>query len=90
MANTSLPPFDPAVPWETRCPGSEDGAHCDHWYDDEAPCCRCNDDGERGHGDHHPSLDCASCAERIRDGRTTYSRVYELAERRYQQTGASF
>ena len=28
---------------ETPCPKSEDG-HCDHWYDDEGPCCHCGDD----------------------------------------------
>ncbi len=36
---------------ETSCPKSEDG-HCDCWYDDEGPCCRCGYDGKssaRGH-----------------------------------------
>ncbi len=28
---------------ETPCPKSDDG-HCDHWYDDEGPCCHCGGD----------------------------------------------
>jgi hypothetical protein len=77
---------------DTPCPRApaDDPGHCEHWYDDEAPCCRCGDDGNKVHGDHHPSLDCAVCAERINDGRTTYAQIYELAERRYQRIGRSF
>lgn len=70
---------------ETGCRGSEDGGHCEHWYDDEAPCCACGDDGGLVHGDHWPSLDCAACAARLRDGRTTWTAIYELAERRYKR-----
>lgn len=76
--------------WETPCPRSEDGAHCDHWYDDAAPCCACGDDGERGHGDHHPSLDCVACSDRLRDGLTTYAQIYRLAEVRYRRLGSSW
>lgn len=77
---------------ETPCPRApqDDPAHCEHWYDDAAPCCRCGDDGDKVHGDHHPSLDCAVCYERIREGHVTLARTYELAEVRYQRTGWSF
>lgn len=75
---------------ETGCRGREDGTHCEHWYDDEAPCCGCGDDGGLEHGDHWPSLDCAVCAARIRDERATMAKLYELAERRYQRFGQSF
>lgn len=71
--------------WETPCPKAEDGIHCEHWYDDAAPCCRCGDDGEHVHGDHHPSLDCQVCYERLREGSTTMAQIYELAERRFQR-----
>lgn len=32
--------------WETRCPKSSDGKHCEHWYDGTRPCCYCDDDSE--------------------------------------------
>lgn len=82
-------PTDETV-WETGCRGREDGIHCPHWYDDEAPCCGCGDDGENAHGDHYPSLDCVVCHERIADERTTLANIYELAERRYKRFGQSF
>lgn len=75
---------------ETPCPKGEDGQHCEHWYDDAAPCCSCGDDGSKVHGDHRPSLDCKVCAERIDDGRITLARTYELAAVRYERTGRSF
>lgn len=79
---------DAAPDWDTPCPmNAEDRLHCSHWYDDAAPCCYCNDDGGMLHGDHHPSLDCRTCSDRIANGRTTYAEVYVLAERRYQRTG---
>lgn len=28
--------------WETKCPKSDDGFHCEHWYDGEA-CHACGD-----------------------------------------------
>jgi len=31
---------------ETPCPHSEDGIHCNHWYDGEAPCCFCADSAD--------------------------------------------
>lgn len=24
-----------------ECPGREDGIHCEHWWDGDAPCCTC-------------------------------------------------
>lgn len=36
---------------DEECPESKEGTvHCDHWYDDEAPCCWCLDD--TGAGEH--------------------------------------
>lgn len=29
--------------WETPCPKTEDGKHCQHWYDGTR-CCACGDD----------------------------------------------
>lgn len=73
---------------ETPCPKSPDG-HCDHWYDDSAPCCRCGDDGDHVHGDHHPSIDCRTCADRIADGRTTLGQIYALEAGRYSGSTTS-
>jgi hypothetical protein len=77
---------------ETPCPKAplDDPGHCEHWYDDAAPCCRCCDDGGKVHGDHHPTLDCTVCAERINDGRVTFARSDELSLVRYERTGRSF
>ncbi len=30
--------------WETPCPNRTDCKHCEHWYDNEGPCCACGDD----------------------------------------------
>lgn len=26
------------------CERREDGIHCEHWWDDEGPCCTCGND----------------------------------------------
>ncbi len=31
---------------ETECPKAADGAHCDHWFDETDPCCRCGDNAK--------------------------------------------
>lgn len=31
---------------ETLCSESPDGAHCNHWYDSDLPCCYCGDNTE--------------------------------------------
>lgn len=68
---------------ETPCPRSHDGTqHCEHWYDDAGPCCFCADDGDNQHGDHHPSLDCRTCWDRISDGRTTPAQIDRLQANR--------
>lgn len=28
---------------EGFCPKREDKTHCEHWWDDSAPCCNCGD-----------------------------------------------
>lgn len=34
-------PLDAAGDEETPCPKREDGTHCVHWWDGDAPCCAC-------------------------------------------------
>lgn len=65
--------------WGSSCPKAIDGSdqHCDHWYDDAAPCCWCGDDGDHEHGDPHPSLDCKVCSFRITAGHTTMAKLME-------------
>lgn len=29
---------------EGLCPNREDATHCNHWWDDDGPCCNCGDD----------------------------------------------
>lgn len=36
--------------WETPCPESDDGQHCNHWYDGES-CCYCGDPPEETTGE---------------------------------------
>lgn len=31
---------------EGLCPAREDATHCNHWWDDDGPCCSCGDDTE--------------------------------------------
>lgn len=45
--------------WETPCLASEDGMHCNCWYDGEA-CCNCKDPAD-------PNVERAEAAERERD-----------------------
>lgn len=40
--------WDESLDWEEiwrlmnqECPVREDGTHCVHWWDGEAPCCNC-------------------------------------------------
>lgn len=29
------------------CPCREDQTHCEHWWNDDGPCCNCDFEGER-------------------------------------------
>lgn len=44
------------------CKRSEDG-HCDCWWDDEGPCCRCGDDTDAGQSDDSPRAHLGYAAE---------------------------
>jgi hypothetical protein len=44
-------PDTAATEW---CPDDENGMHCDHWWDDVAPCCGCGDDTDAGLSDAAP------------------------------------
>jgi hypothetical protein len=44
--------INPPCSWcMERCPESEDGTHCDCWWDDATACCWCSDDTNAGQGD---------------------------------------
>lgn len=44
-ASHNVEEVKPEDAWETRCPESLDGRHCDHWYDGDA-CHHCDDPAE--------------------------------------------
>lgn len=52
------------------CDKSSDGTHCDHWWDDVAPCCACGDDTDAGQSDGSPrspsQMTGVECNERRR------------------------
>lgn len=41
------------------CTVNEDG-HCDHWWEDEGPCCFCGDDTDAGMSDDSPRAHLAA------------------------------
>lgn len=41
---SEIDPITGATCAEGYCKDSADGTHCEHWWDDDGPCCRCSDD----------------------------------------------